>query len=537
MTPHARATLDALLATRILVLDGAMGTMVQRHQLTEADFRGARFKDHPKDLRGNNDVLVLTRPDVIAEIHRQYLEAGADIIETNTFSGTAIAQGDYGLEALVYELNLEGAKLARAACDEYNAKDPTRPRFVAGSIGPTNRILSISPDVNNPAFRNMTFDALRDAFKEQARGLIDGGCDLLLVETIVDTLNVKAAIVAIEELYEERRTPIDQRLPLMISVTITDRSGRTLSGQTIDAFWVSIAHAKPFSVGINCALGARDMRPYLAELARIARCYVSCYPNAGLPNAFGAYDEEASQTGGYLREFATSGFVNIVGGCCGTTPDHIASIAQGVVGLAPRAVGIRNSEFGIRNSYTQFSGLETLTIRPESNFQMIGERTNVTGSLKFARLIKAGDYATATEVALEQVRGGANLIDINMDEGMLDSEQAMTQFLNYIGTEPDIARVPFMIDSSKWSVILAGLKCVQGKPVVNSISLKEGEEDFLAKAAIVRRTRRRDTVGVAAASSARSRAFSSASRSASLPLPSLLLPLSPSPGPVVMRGP
>jgi 5-methyltetrahydrofolate--homocysteine methyltransferase len=483
MTPNLRATLDELLAKRILVLDGAMGTMVQRHQLTEADFRGARFKDHPKDLRGNNDVLVLTRPDVIAEIHRQYLEAGADIIETNTFSGTAIAQGDYALEPLVYELNLEGAKLARAACDEYIGRDPSRPRFVAGSIGPTNRILSISPDVNNPAFRNMTFDALRDAFKEQARGLIDGGADLLLVETIVDTLNAKAAIVAIEEVYDERGTANADRLPLMISVTITDRSGRTLSGQTIDAFWVSIAHAKPFSVGINCALGARDMRPYLAELARIADCYVSCYPNAGLPNAFGAYDEQAAETGGYLREFATSGFVNIVGGCCGTTPDHIQAIAEGVVGLPPRTW-----PHAPRTSHlTEFSGLETLTIRPESNFQMIGERTNVTGSLKFARLIKSGDYATATEVALEQVRGGANLIDINMDEGMLDSEQAMTHFLNYIGTEPDIARVPFMIDSSKWSVILAGLKCVQGKPVVNSISLKEGEADFLAKAAVVRR--------------------------------------------------
>jgi 5-methyltetrahydrofolate--homocysteine methyltransferase len=485
MTPNVRQTLDSLLAKRILVLDGAMGTMVQRHQLTEADFRGTRFKDHPKDLRGNNDVLVLTRPDVVTEIHRQYLEAGADIIETNTFSGTAIAQGDYALEPLVYELNVEGAKLARAACDEYTAKNPSKPRFVAGSMGPTNRILSISPDVNNPAFRNMTFDALRDAFKEQARGLIDGGCDLLLLETIVDTLNAKAAIVAIEELYDERRTPIAERLPLMISVTITDRSGRTLSGQTIDAFWVSIAHAKPFSVGINCALGARDMRPYLAELARLADCYVSCYPNAGLPNAFGAYDEQPSETGGYLREFATSGFVNIVGGCCGTTPDHIKAIADGVVGLPPRR--IQKSDLGIRNAFTQFAGLETLTIRPDANFQMIGERTNVTGSLKFARLIKAGDYATATEVALEQVRGGANLIDVNMDEGMLDSEQVMTHFLNYIGTEPDIARVPFMIDSSKWSVILAGLKCVQGKAVVNSISLKEGEADFLAKAAIVKR--------------------------------------------------
>src|SRR4051794_18051695 len=353
MTPDVRTQLDALLAKRILVLDGAMGTMVQRHQLTEADFRGERFREHPRDLRGNNDVLVLTRPDVIAGIHRQYLEAGADIIETNTFSGTVVAQADYALEPVVYELNREGAKLARAACDEYTAKDPSRPRFVAGSMGPTNRILSISPDVNNPAFRNMTFDVLKDAFKEQARGLIDGGCDLLLVETIVDTLNAKAAIVAIEELYEERRTPNDERLPLMISVTITDRSGRTLSGQTIDAFWVSIAHARPFSVGLNCALGARDMRQYVAELARNADCYVSCYPNAGLPNAFGEYDEQPVDTAGALREFAESGFVNIVGGCCGTTPDHIRQIAQAVAPLPPRAIGQPESAH-----FSRFSGLE-----------------------------------------------------------------------------------------------------------------------------------------------------------------------------------
>src|SRR5476649_1436747 len=485
MNTDVRHTLDALLARRILVLDGAMGTMIQRHRPTEADFRGERLKAHTRELRGNNDLLTLTRPDIIAQIHREYLEAGADIIETNTFSSTAIAQADYGLESLVYELNVEGAKLAKAACDEWNARTPSRPRFAAGSMGPTNRILSISPDVNNPAFRNMTFDALRDAFKEQARGLIDGGCDLLLVETIVDTLNAKAAIVAIEELYDERRTPHAERLPLMISVTITDRSGRTLSGQTIDAFWVSIAHAKPFSVGINCALGARDMRPYLAELAGIADCYVSCYPNAGLPNAFGAYDEQAAETGGYLKEFATSGFVNIVGGCCGTTPDHIKAIADGVVGLPQRKT--QNLELRTQNSFTQFSGLETLTIRPDSNFQMIGERTNVTGSLKFARLIKSGDYATASAVALEQVRGGANLIDVNMDEGMLDSELAMTTFLKYIATEPDIARVPVMVDSSRWTVLEAGLKCIQGKGVVNSISLKEGEEDFLKKARTVRR--------------------------------------------------
>ena len=478
MTTTRLSTLHDQLARRILVLDGAMGTMIQRHTLTEADFRGPRFAAHSHDLKGDNDVLVLTRPDVIGGIHRQYLEAGSDIIETCTFNSNAIAQADYGLQGICYELNLEGAKLARAAADEYTAKDPSRPRFVAGSIGPTNRILSISPDVNNPAFRNMTFDELKDAFKEQLRGLIDGGCDLLLFETIVDTLNMKAGIVAAEEVFDEKGV----RLPLMISVTVTDRSGRTLSGQTIDAFWVSIRHARPFSVGVNCALGARDMRPYVEELARNAGCYVSCYPNAGLPNAFGEYDELPADTAAALREFADANLVNIVGGCCGTTPDHIRAIANTVQALAPR-----KPELVVPTGFTQFAGLETMTMRPESNFQMIGERTNVTGSAKFARLIKAGDYTEATSVALEQVRGGANIIDVNMDEGMLDSERAMTDFLNFIATEPDIARVPVMIDSSKWSVLLAGLKCVQGKPVVNSISLKEGEADFLAKAATIRR--------------------------------------------------
>ena len=495
MTTERRSTLDDLLAKRILVLDGAMGTMIQRHKLTEADFRGARFAHHTKDLRGNNDLLILTRPDVIGGIHREYLAAGSDLIETNTFSSNAIAQSDYALESIVYEMNLEGAKLARAAADEWTARTPDRPRFVAGSMGPTNRILSISPDVNNPAFRNVTFDELRQAFKEQTRALIDGGCDLLLLETIVDTLNAKAGIVAIEEVFDEKGV----RLPVMISVTVTDRSGRTLSGQTIDAFWVSVAHARPFSVGVNCALGARDMRQYVEELARSADCYVSCYPNAGLPNAFGEYDERPADTAGALREFAESGLVNIVGGCCGTTPDHIRAIAAQVDALPPRAVrtryhgdsGSQNREASSGSSgaehFTQYSGLEVLTLRPDSNFQMIGERTNVTGSAKFARLIRAGNYAEATTVALEQVRGGANIIDVNMDEGMLDSERAMTDFLNYIATEPDIARVPFMIDSSRWSVLVAGLKCVQGKPVVNSISLKEGEADFLEKARVVRR--------------------------------------------------
>jgi 5-methyltetrahydrofolate--homocysteine methyltransferase len=487
MKPDVRHTLDALLSKRILVLDGAMGTMIQRHALTEADFRGERFRNHPRDLRGDNDLLVLTRPDVIAAIHRQYLEAGSDIIETNTFNSTAVSQADYGLQSIVYELNAEGSKLAKAACAEWTARTPDRPRFVAGAIGPTNATLSISPDVNNPAFRTITFDALREAFQEQVRGMIDGGCDLLLLETIFDTLSAKAALVAIEEVFEEKGV----HLPLMISVTVTDLSGRTLSGQTIDAFWATVRHARPFSVGINCALGARDMRPYLAELARLADCYVSCYPNAGLPNAFGQYDEQPNETGDYLREFAASGFVNIVGGCCGTTPDHIAAIAKGVADLPPRLIQHKGHEDRPGKNpevrYTQFAGLEPLTIRPDANFQMIGERTNVTGSARFARLIKAGDYAEAASVALDQVRSGANLIDVNMDEGMLDSEQAMTEFLNYIATEPEIARVPVMIDSSKWSVIFAGLKCVQGKPVVNSISLKEGEEDFLRKAAIVKR--------------------------------------------------
>jgi 5-methyltetrahydrofolate--homocysteine methyltransferase len=472
MANTTREQLERLMAQRILLLDGAMGTMIQRRQLTEADFRGERFRAHGHDLRGDNDLLVLTRPDVIAEIHAEYLAAGADIIETNTFNGTSVSQADYGLEAIVYELNYEATKLAKRVTAEWTARTPDRPRFVAGAIGPTAKTLSISPDVNSPAFRAITFDALRDAFKEQARGLIDGGADVLLVETSFDTLNMKAAIVAIQELFREKGVD----LPLMLSATVTDRSGRTLSGQTIDAFWVAVAHAKPFSVGVNCALGARDMRPYLAELAAIAECYVTAYPNAGLPNAFGGYDELPDETGQLLRDFASSGFVNVLGGCCGTTPDHIAAVARAIEGIAPRTIPVPETRF------TQLSGLETLTIRPDSNFQMIGERTNVTGSKKFSRLIQAGDYATATEVALDQVRGGANILDVNMDEGMLDSEQAMTTFLNYIATEPEIARLPIMVDSSKWSVIEAGLKCLQGKGVVNSISMKEGEQDFLDKA-------------------------------------------------------
>jgi len=475
-------TLEAILRERILILDGAMGTMVQRHGLTEGDFRGQRFASHTRDLKGNNDLLVLTRPDVISGIHHAYLEAGADIIETSTFNATAIAQADYGLEAIVYELNVAAAALARDAAAAWTAKTPGKPRFVAGAIGPTNRTLSLSPDVNNPAFRAVTFAQVRDAYAEQVRGLLDGGCDVLLVETIFDTLNAKAALVAIEEIFERRGA----RVPVMISVTIADRSGRTLSGQTIDAFWVSVAHAQPFSVGINCALGARDMRPYLVDLANIADCHVSCYPNAGLPNAFGQYDETPAETAGLVREFATAGLVDIVGGCCGTTPDHVRAIAEAVTDIRPRSAR-RQAAAPRGPRYSRYAGLEVLTIRPDSNFTMIGERTNVSGSARFRRLIKDGNLVDAAAVALDQVRGGANVIDVNMDEGLLDSEHAMREFLHLVATEPDITRVPVMIDSSKWSVIEAGLQAVQGKPIVNSISLKEGEADFLHKARLIRR--------------------------------------------------
>jgi 5-methyltetrahydrofolate--homocysteine methyltransferase len=477
MPTDTQARLESLLSRRILVLDGAMGTMIQRRKLGEADYRGERFREHRHDVKGDNELLVLTRPDVIREIHDEYLAAGSDVIETNTFSSNAISQADYHLEPLVHELNVAAARLAREAAAAWTARTPDRPRFVAGAIGPTNRTLSLSPDVNDPAFRAVTFDQIRDAYAEQVQGLLDGGVDVLLVETIFDTLNAKAALVAVEEVFEARGV----RLPVMISVTITDRSGRTLSGQTIDAFHTSIAHAKPLAVGINCALGAREMRPYLAELAALTPSYVSCYPNAGLPNAFGAYDEQPDETGALLREFADSGLLNFVGGCCGTTPDHIRAIAAAVAGRPPR----RRPAAG--DGFSRFSGLETLTIRPDSNFLMIGERTNVTGSKRFAELVLKGDFTTAVEVAADQVRNGANLIDVNMDEGMLDSERAMTTFLNHIATEPEIARVPFVVDSSKWSVLEAGLKCVQGKGIVNSISLKEGEADFLKKARLVQR--------------------------------------------------
>jgi len=470
--------LRSILGRRIAILDGAMGTMLQRHSLEEADYRGERFASHRSSLKGNNDLLVITQPKIIASIHEAYLNAGSDIIETNTFSSTSISQADYELEPLAYELNVEAARLARQVADRVTHENPDKPRFVAGAIGPTNKTLSLSPDVSDPGFRAATFDGMRDAYIEQVKGLIEGGVDLLLLETIFDTLGAKAALVAIEDVFQQ----LGKRLPLMISVTITDRSGRTLSGQTVDAFWTSVAHAKPLSVGVNCALGARDMRGYVEELSQLADCFISCYPNAGLPNAFGEYDELPADTASVLGEFAESSFVNILGGCCGTTPDHIRAISEQAQRFAPREIKPTEEQ-----KFTKFSGLETLTIRPETNFIMIGERTNVTGSKRFERLIKEGDSTTALEVAMEQVRSGANILDVNMDEAMLDSEREMTRFLNLIASEPEIARIPIMIDSSKWSVIEAGLKCVQGKGIVNSISLKEGEEDFLHKARTIQR--------------------------------------------------
>ena len=473
--PKILAALEKAASERILVLDGAMGTMIQRHKFTEEDFRGARFEDHPKDLRGNNDLLTLTQPAAIAAIHRAYLEAGADIIETNTFSCTSIAQADYGLEHIVYELNLEGARLARAAADEV-ARETGVPRFVAGSMGPTNRTASISPDVSNPGFRAVTFDDLRAAYHEAALGLLEGGADILLIETIFDTLNAKAAIYAVEDAFEKLGT----RFPVMISGTITDLSGRTLSGQTAAAFWNSIAHAKPFSIGFNCALGAREMRQHIAEVSRIADTRVCAFPNAGLPNEFGLYDESPEYMAELVGEFAKSGLVNVVGGCCGTTPPHIAAIAGAMKGVAPR-------EIPTVSPLLRLSGLEPFTLTKDIPFVNVGERTNVTGSAKFRKLITAGDYAAALDVARDQVANGAQVIDINMDEGLLDSKKAMVEFLNLLAAEPDIARVPVMVDSSKFEVIEAGLQCLQGKGVVNSISLKEGEEKFIEAATKVRR--------------------------------------------------
>ena len=464
------------LKERILILDGGMGTMIQSYKLEEQDYRGKRFADWPSDVKGNNDLLVLTRPDVIGGIEKAYLDAGADILETNTFNATRISMADYGMEELAYELNVEGARLARKIADAKTHENPAKPRFVAGVLGPTSRTCSLSPDVNNPGYRNVTFDELVENYTEATQGLIEGGADLILIETIFDTLNAKAAIFAVQGVFET----LGIELPIMISGTITDASGRTLSGQTTEAFWNSVAHAKPISVGLNCALGASELRPYLEELSNKANTHVSAHPNAGLPNEFGEYDELPSQTAKVIEEFAQSGFLNIVGGCCGTTPGHIEAIAKAVAGYAPRPIPEIPKA-------CRLSGLEPFTIDRSSLFVNVGERTNITGSAKFARLIREDNYTEALEVALQQVEAGAQVIDINMDEGMLDSKKAMVTFLNLIAGEPDISRVPIMIDSSKWEVIEAGLKCIQGKGIVNSISMKEGVEQFIHHAKLCKR--------------------------------------------------
>ena len=475
-TTDVQAILDRLLRERILIFDGAMGTMIQGYGLTEDDFRNDALADHDSQLQGNNDLLSLTRPDVIEEIHRDFLAAGADIIETNTFNAQVISQADYSTQHLVHEINLSSARIARRAADDFTRQNPDRPRFVAGSMGPMNVTLSISPDVDNPGFRTVTFDQVKEAYKGQARGLLEGGVDILLPETTFDTLNLKAAIVGLEEVFDE----VGHRVPVMLSITITDRSGRTLSGQTLDAAWIALSHARPFAVGLNCALGAQEMRPYSEELSEIAPIWTFCYPNAGLPNAFGEYDEKPEDTASTLEEFVDAGWLNLAGGCCGTRPEHIRAIAETLEGRQPR-------QTPEPRPYARFSGMEPFVMRPDANFTMIGERTNVTGSKRFARLIKNDDYETALEVALDQVRGGANILDVNMDEGLLDSEQAMTTFLNLVAAEPEIARIPIMVDSSKFSVIEAGLKCVQGKAIANSISLKEGEENFKDQARTLRR--------------------------------------------------
>ncbi len=476
MQPDRSDLLRSLLARRILILDGAMGTMIQRHGLAEDDYRGARFAEHPRDLKGNNDLLLLTKPEAIRAIHAEYLAAGADIVETNTFNATSISQADYGMEALAYELNVAGAKVAREAADEFSTAD--KPRFVAGVLGPTSRTASISPDVNDPGFRNVGFDELVAAYTDAVRGLCDGGADLILVETIFDTLNAKAALFAVEQYFDA----IGRRLPIMISGTITDASGRTLSGQTTEAFWNALCHARPLSFGLNCALGAGELRQYVEELSRISNCFVSAHPNAGLPNPLSptGYDETPEMLATEIADWAKHGLLNIAGGCCGTTPAHIAAIAQALQGIAPRRIA--ETDFSLR-----LSGLEPFNVKDDSLFVNVGERTNVTGSKAFARLVLNGQFAEAVSVARAQVEAGAQVIDVNMDEAMLDSQAAMVKFLNLIASEPDIARVPVMVDSSKWEVIEAGLKCLQGKGIVNSISLKEGEEKFLAQARAARR--------------------------------------------------
>ncbi|KAA3632772.1 MAG: methionine synthase [Calditrichaeota bacterium] len=469
--------LQNLLKKRILVFDGAMGTMIQGYNLSESDFRGERFTAHPVDLKGNNDILSLTQPKIISEIHESYLAAGADIIGTNTFNGSKLSQSDYQTENIVYELNKKSAELAKEAAEKFTAQNPDKRRFVAGSIGPTNRTCSISPDVNNPGLRNATFDSMKDAYTDEIKGLLDGGIDILLVETIFDTLNAKACLFAIEEILENRNIA---DFPIWISGTITDKSGRTLSGQTTEAFWNSIRHVKPMIIGLNCALGAELLRPFVAELSSLADCYLAVYPNAGLPNQFGGYDDTPEYMASQLAEFGHDGFLNIVGGCCGSTPPHIEKLVQMVSEISPRKI----PELPVR---TRLSGLEPAVIRPDSLFVNIGERTNVAGSAKFARLIKAEDYEQALDIARQQVRNGAQIIDINMDDAMLDGKKAMVDFINLAASDPEIARIPFMVDSSDWEIIEAGLKCIQGKGIVNSISLKDGEEEFIKKATLVKR--------------------------------------------------
>ena len=478
MQPDRTSELAALLESRILILDGAMGTMIQQHKLGEADYRGAHFKDHAKDLKGNNDLLVLTRPDVVGGIHRAYLEAGADIIETCSFNATRVSQAEYSLADIAYELNVEAARLVRTLCDEFTAANPAKPRFCAGVLGPTSRTLSISPDVNDPGFRNISFDALVGDYYDSARGLLDGGADILLIETIFDTLNAKAAVFAIEKLFED----LGKRWPVMISGTITDASGRTLSGQTAEAFWNSLSHMQPVSFGLNCALGARELRAYVEELSHVCDCFVSAHPNAGLPNPLSptGYDETPEQLAAEIVEWARSGLVNIVGGCCGTSPAHIAAIASAVAQVAPRARPPIEKKL-------RLSGLEPFNVGADSLFVNVGERTNVTGSRAFAKMILEGRYDDALAVARQQVENGAQVIDINMDEAMLDSKAAMERFLKLIASEPDISRVPIMLDSSKWEVIETGLKCIQGKGIVNSISMKEGEAEVLRQARLARR--------------------------------------------------
>jgi len=485
VTKDIFTSLTAAARERILIIDGSMGVFLQSYKLEEADFRGERLQNHHRELKGNFDVLCLTKPDIIEGIHRAYLDAGADIIETNTFNATAVSQAEFDMPAgICYDINLAAAQIARRAIDSWQlrqaAENPKsqipNPKFVAGALGPLNKTLSLSPDVNDPGFRTLTFDEAKNAYAEQIRGLVDGGADIILIETIFDVLNCKSAIYAVEEVFEEKKL----RLPVIISGTITDASGRTLSGQTVEAFWISVKHAKPFAVGLNCALGAEEMRPHLEALSEIADCFVSAYPNAGLPNEFGEYDQTAHEMCGFIEDFARSGFVNIVGGCCGTTPEHIRHIASHVQSIPPRKPAQPQP-------YSMYSGMEPLIVRENTNFVNIGERTNVTGSSKFAQLIKSGNYSEALTVARQQVDGGAQIIDVNMDEGLLDSEAAMVKFLNLMSAEPDIAKLPVMVDSSKFHVIEAGLKCLQGKSIVNSISMKEGEAEFIRQAKICRR--------------------------------------------------